>query len=128
MSFRLLAVWLGLASGLPGQTVHAIGDIFNPLPPPAAAVRYLSYLVFAICGAIFVIVAGLLTYALFRFRRRAHQDNSEPPQVYGSNQIESAWTVIPILIVFVITMATARVIAALQDKSQPANAVLVTAI
>jgi cytochrome c oxidase subunit 2 len=128
MSFRLLAVWLVLASALPGQTVHAIGDIFKPLASPALAVKDLSYLVFAICAAIFVIVAGLLTYALVRFRRRAHNDNSEPPQVYGSNQIEIAWTVIPILIVFVLTMTTARVIAALQDKSQPANAVQVTAI
>ncbi len=128
MSFRLLAVWLVLASALPGQTVHAIGDIFKPLATPASAVRDLSYLVFAICGVIFVVVAGLLTYALFRFRRRAHDDNSEPPQVYGSNQIEIAWTVIPILIVFVLTMATARVIAALQDKSQPVNALQVTVI
>jgi cytochrome c oxidase subunit II len=128
MSFRLLAAGLVLAGTVRSQTVHAVGDIFKPLASPALAVKDLSYLVFAICGAIFVIVAGLLTYALFRFRRRAHNDNSEPPQVYGSNQIEIAWTVIPILIVFVITMATARVIAALQDKSQPANAVLVTAI
>jgi cytochrome c oxidase subunit II len=128
MSFRLLVVWLLLASASPGQTVHAIGDIFKPLASPALAVKDLSYLVFAICGAIFVIVAGLLTYALFRFRRRAHNDDSEPPQVYGSNQIEIAWTVIPILIVFVITMATARVIAALQDKSQPSTAVQVTVI
>jgi cytochrome c oxidase subunit 2 len=128
MSFRLLVVWLLLASASPGQTVHAIGDIFKPLATPALAVRDLSYLVFAICAVIFVIVAGLLTYALFRFRRRAHTDNTEPPQVYGSNQIEIAWTVIPILIVFVLTMATSRVIAALQDKSQPANALQVTVI
>jgi cytochrome c oxidase subunit 2 len=128
MSFRLLVVWLVLARASPGQTVHAIADIFKPLASPASAVRDLSYLVFAICGAIFVIVSGLLTYALVRFRRRAHDDNSEPPQVYGSNQIEIAWTVIPMLIVFVLTMATARVIAALQDKSQPANALEVTVI
>jgi cytochrome c oxidase subunit 2 len=128
MRLRLLVVWLLLASASPGQTVHAIADIFKPLASPALAVRDLSYLVFAICGAIFVIVAGLLTYALFRFRRRASDGNSEPPQVYGSNQIEIAWTVIPILIVFVLTMATARVIGALQDKSQPANALQVTVI
>jgi cytochrome c oxidase subunit 2 len=128
MSFRLLVVWLLIASASPGQTVHAISDIFKPMASPALAVRDLSYLVFAICGAIFVIVGGLLAYAVIRFRRRPHHDNIEPPQVYGSNQIEIAWTVIPILIVFVLTMATARVIAALQDKSQPANAVQVTVI
>jgi cytochrome c oxidase subunit 2 len=124
----LALAWLGLAAESRGQTVHAIADMFKPLASPASAVRDLSYLVFAICGAIFVVVASLLTYALIRFRRRAHLDDSEPPQVYGSNQIEIAWTVIPVLIVFVLTMTTARVIAALQDKPQPANAVQVTVI
>ena len=38
-----------------------------------------------------------------RFRQRdAPNDDSEPPQVYGSTQIELAWTVIPILIVVVL--------------------------
>jgi len=41
---------------------------------PALAVRDLSYLVFAICGAIFVIVGGLLAYAVIRFRRRPQRD------------------------------------------------------
>src|ERR1700693_3488154 len=128
MSFRLLVVWLLIASASPGQTVHAISDIFKPMASPALAVRDLSYLVFAICGAIFVIVGGLLAYAVIRFRRRPHHDNIEPPQVYGSNQIEIAWTVIPILIVFVLTMATARVVVAIQNKPVPKDALQVTVI
>ena len=43
----------------------------------------------------------------------------EPPQVYGSTQIEAAWTVIPILIVFVLIGVSARVIAAIQNASPP---------
>jgi cytochrome c oxidase subunit 2 len=48
--------------------------------------------------------------------------------VYGSTQIELAWTVIPILIVFVLFLATARVIHAIQDAPKPVAALEVTAI
>jgi cytochrome c oxidase subunit 2 len=67
-----------------------------------------------------VVVAGLILYTIVRFRRRpADHDLQEPPQVYGSNQIETAWTVIPILIVFVLIGVSARVIAAIQNASPP---------
>ena len=52
----------------------------------------------------------------------------EPAQVYGSTQIELAWTIIPVLIVVVLVLASARVIHSVQDAPKPANAVEVTAI
>jgi cytochrome c oxidase subunit 2 len=81
----------------------------------------------AVCAAIFLVVAGVLTYTIVRFRRRA-EDRREPAQVYGSDRIEIAWTVIPILIVFVLTMATARIISAIQDKQAPADALQITVV
>jgi cytochrome c oxidase subunit 2 len=48
--------------------------------------------------------------------------------VYGSTQIELAWTVIPILIVVVLFLATARVIHGIQDAPRPAGTMEVTAI
>ena len=48
--------------------------------------------------------------------------------MYGSTQIELAWTVIPILIMVVLFLATARVIHAIQDAPKPEAAVEVTAI
>jgi hypothetical protein len=36
-----------------------------------------------------------LTYAAVKFRRRVGDVGREPAQVYGSTQIELAWTVIP---------------------------------
>jgi cytochrome c oxidase subunit 2 len=73
-------------------------------------------------------VFSLLVYCVARFGKRADDDGREPPQVYGSNQVELAWTVIPILIVVVLFMATARVIASIQKAAQPSNAVQVIAI
>jgi cytochrome c oxidase subunit 2 len=78
-------------------------------------------------GAIFVIVCGLLVYAIVRFRS-THDEAAEPAQVYGSNQVELAWTVVPMLIVVVLFLATARVITRVQEAGRPADALQVVAI
>ena len=99
-----------------GGVLHSIANIFKPASTPAESVYSLSVLVLAICLAIFVVVAGVLTYTIVRFRQRPSDLDREPPQVYGSNQIEIAWTVIPVLIVVVLAMATASVTVAVQNK------------
>jgi cytochrome c oxidase subunit II len=121
----LFAARLSLASA-PGD--NTIPNIFDPHSTPADSVFHLSIFVLVICGLIFVVVATLLIYALLKFRARAGDSAHEPPQVYGSTQIELAWTVIPILIVVVLVLATTRVIHAVQDAKRPANVVEVTAI
>ncbi|HJY83963.1 MAG TPA: hypothetical protein VKK81_23110 [Candidatus Binatia bacterium] len=40
--------------------------------------------------AVFLVVGGLLAYIIIRFRHRPADTSREPPQVYGSNQIELA--------------------------------------
>src|SRR5262245_3189097 len=82
--------------------------IFDPASPPAESLRYLSYLVLAITGAIFVVVEGVLLYSVFRFRRGPAAATAEPPQVYGSKPIEIAWTAAPALIVFVLVLVITR--------------------
>jgi cytochrome c oxidase subunit 2 len=84
--------------------------------------------VLAITALIFVVVGGLLLYAVVKFRNKATGDGREPAQVYGSTQIELAWTIVPILIVVVLYLATARVIHAVQDAPEPASAVDVIVI
>ena len=122
----LAAVFLA-ASLCSGAAGPAVPSIFKPESTPADSIYGLSLLVLAITGVIFVIVFGLLAYAVTKFRRRS-DDGLEPPQVYGSNQIELAWTVIPVLIVLVLFMATARVIHAIQDARMPKGAIEVTVI
>lgn len=108
---------------VPGVAERRITDIFKPLATPGEAERQAAVLTLAITAGIFVVVAGLIVYTVWRFRRRP-DDNSrqEPPQVYGSNQIEAAWTIIPILIVFVLIGVSARVIAGVQNASPPPKA------
>jgi cytochrome c oxidase subunit II len=103
-------------------------SIFSPQSTPANSIFHLSLLVLAITGLIFAVVFSLLAYAVVKFRRRDGDDGREPPQVYGSNQVELAWTVIPILIVLVLFLATARVIRSIQDAPKPPGAIEVIAI
>jgi len=105
-------------------------SIFEPIATPAHYIFGLSMLVLSITGGIFLVVAGLLVYVVVRFRHRPSDPNAmqEPPQIYGSTQIELSWTVIPILIVVMLFLATARVIFTTQDAPKPANALDVTVI
>jgi cytochrome c oxidase subunit 2 len=103
-------------------------SIFAPVSTPAFAIRDLSYFVLGICAVIFVVVAALLTYSIIRFRGRRGEDEREPPQVYGSNQIELAWTVVPVLIVFVLFLATARYIFGIEGHEPPSQALQVTVV
>jgi cytochrome c oxidase subunit II len=105
-------------------------NIFEPAGTPASSIFSLSMLVLGITAAIFLIVAGILAYVLVRYRSRAlkGQGEQEPPQIYGSNQIELSWTVIPVLIVVMLFLATTRVIYTTEHALRPANAVDVTVV
>ena len=103
-------------------------SIFSPQATPAHTIFSLSMLVLAITLVIFLAVAGMMLYAIIRFRHRAGDSNADPTQVYGSNQIEVLWTVIPILILVVLFLATARVISVTEQARKPANALDVVVI
>jgi len=103
-------------------------NIFDPAATPAHSIFTLSMLVLSVTLAIFLIVAGLLVYALIRFRQRPSDSEHEPAQIYGSNQIELSWTVIPILIVVMLFLTTTRVIWETEAANKPAAAVDVIVI
>ncbi len=125
MTFSLLgaAAHLGMAEG-----PQSIPSTFAPASTPAHEIYGLSLFVILITGSIFVSVAGLLTYVIIKYRFRESDGQHEPAQVYGSVQVELAWTVIPILIVVVLFLTTARIIFAVQDAPKPKSALDVTVI
>jgi cytochrome c oxidase subunit II len=137
---RLLGKAAGIALVLAGVLLAAtlcfgtpadpsqIPSIFSPQSTPANSIFHLSLLVLTITALIFAVVFSLLVYSVAKFRKRDDDDGREPPQVYGSNQVELAWTVIPLLIVLVLFLATARVIRSIQDAPKPRGAIEVTAI
>jgi cytochrome c oxidase subunit II len=110
------------------QSAAPVPNIFKTVSTPADAIHRLSLFVLTITGLIFAIVFSLLVYAVVKYRHRAADDNREPPQVYGSNQVELAWTVVPVLIVLVLFFATARVIQSVEDAIPPPGTIQVTAV
>src|SRR5688572_16955793 len=130
----LLLVWLvlyraepALAQALPKEPA-GIPSIFRPESTPAHTINELSMLVLGITGLIFAVVFGLILYTLVRYRRRSDDDGQEPAQVYGSAQVEIAWTVIPVLIVAVLSLTGARAIDQIQNAPRPPGTLDVTAI
>ena len=102
--------------------------IFAPKGTPAHLIFGLSLFVLGIAAVIFLVVSGLLIFALLRFRQRSKDLDHEPAQIYGSNQIELSWTVIPLIIVVVLFLTTARVILNTAYASKPSTAVDVLVI
>jgi cytochrome c oxidase subunit 2 len=115
----LLAVTPGLAvASDPASTT----SIFAPLSEPAETILGAALVVLGVCGVIFVVVVTLLVYAIIRFRRRPGEQG-EPPQVYGSDRLEIAWTVLPVLVVVVLSLVSARTIYDVQGAVKPPGAV-----
>src|SRR2546426_309903 len=112
----------------PGPFTMSPTSIFAPLSTPAESIFELSILVLAIAAAIFVVVAALLVYSLVKFRRKRNDDGREPAQVYGSLQVELAWTITPVIIVLVLFLASTRVVFAVQDAPRTKDSMEVTVV
>jgi cytochrome c oxidase subunit II len=127
-SERLAFLLFATAAFALGQSVYPVANMFKPKATPADSIFNISILMLAICAAIFLVVGGLLAFTIVRFRRRKTDNGSEPVQIYGSNRIEIAWTVIPVLIVVVLSMATARTVVEVQNKRIPPDALKATVV
>ncbi|TMB49014.1 MAG: c-type cytochrome [Deltaproteobacteria bacterium] len=102
-------------------------SMFRPVSTPAQDISTLAVFVLMVTTAIFVIVSALLTYSVIRFRARPG-DGSEPPQLYGSAPVEFAWTAVPVLIVFVLILTTARSVYTVQAARRPPRSVAVRVV
>jgi len=125
-AFAIVAVPAMSAFGA-DDAVRAVPNMFAPVSTPANTIRELSFLVLGISAGIFVVVSGVLFWCVYRYRQQPGDDR-EPPQVYGSNPIEWAWTIVPVLIVLILFLATARTINELQASEVPPNALKVTIV
>jgi cytochrome c oxidase subunit 2 len=103
-------------------------NIFDPAGTASQSIFGLSMLVLSVTLVIFLLVSSLLLYVLIRYRERPSDSEREPAQVYGSNQIELSWTVIPILIVVMLFLSTTRVILDTEAAPKPSGALDVTVV
>jgi len=80
--------------------------VLRPDSPQARAIVDLGVVSSIILAIIFIIVAGIIVYALMRFRWR--EGETDPHQLAGNKTIEIVWTAIPCMIVVALFMLTAR--------------------
>lgn len=104
-----------------------IPNMFAPVSTPAQEEFTLSLFVIGITTGILLVVGGIWFYVVIKYRQRVESD-TEPAQIYGSPQVELAWTIIPLIIVVVMFLTTARVIFAIQDNPKPPTALDVTVV
>jgi len=118
-----LATVMGSAYAQDGGEMRRVSDIFQPLSRQSEMILEPTILVLLTSLGVFLVVTFMLVYVVWKFRRRGPEDDVvEPPQIYGSNNIELAWTVIPCLIVFVLVLVTARSIVEIQNAEMPPDA------
>ena len=97
----------------------------NPTTEAGRATHSLLLLVFWAGLAVFVVVEGVLLYALVRYRRR--RGDTLPRQTHGHTGLEIAWTIPPTILLVVVAVMTVPVIFA--NAEEPgADAVAVRAI
>src|SRR5438132_2419093 len=73
---------------------------------------------------IFLIVVGLLVYALVRYRER--RPGELPRQIRGHSLLEIGWTIAPALVLLVIAIPTIQTIFRTQPAVEPEGALEVT--
>jgi cytochrome c oxidase subunit 2 len=87
---------------------NARDTTLKPKGPVARQLNNLFIPVFWIAVAVFVLVAGLVLVAVFRFRARS--DDEAPKQVHGNTKFEIGWTIIPALLLAGIAIPTVKMV------------------
>jgi cytochrome c oxidase subunit 2 len=115
-------VQLSLFAVVAGALGVLVAVLPNWLPEPATReagrIHFVFWFVTGICLFIFSIVAAVLGYAIWKFRRPPDDDSDGPP-IHGHTGLEITWTAIPFLLVTAITIVSAIVLA--KDDAAGAN-------
>jgi cytochrome c oxidase subunit 2 len=111
VSVALLALLsIGVASAQTGQA--------GGITKEAHHMHALYVFVLVMAVVVFVIVEGLILFAVFRYRRRSDE---LPPQFHGSSVVEILWTGIPVLIVVAIFAYSFIVLRQVEHTEDPCN-------
>ena len=85
---------------------------FGDKGPIAKQQKDLFILIFWVAAFVFIAVEGALIFLLFKYR---YKDDKLPYQSHGNTKLEVIWTIIPAIILAVITIPTIQVIWAQQN-------------
>jgi cytochrome c oxidase subunit 2 len=93
IALTLISLWYGQHHGLmpvaASEEANQVDGIFN--------------LMMTIATGLFLLIEGILIYAIFKFRRR-EGDRTDGPAIEGNVPLEILWTSIPTVIVFILAI------------------------
>jgi cytochrome c oxidase subunit 2 len=99
---KLLSLLVCAASALLLAATAAASDgglgPVAPVTPNGQKESDAYWLIFALAVAIFVLVEGALVVFVLRFRSRGRARTVEGPDIHGSTRLETAWTILPVLL------------------------------
>ncbi|MGE5273288.1 MAG: cytochrome c oxidase subunit II [Verrucomicrobiota bacterium] len=102
MSRLFLALPAALSLALAAAATAAAGNgglaPVPPVSPNADAISQTYWLILIVTGVIFVLVEGALILFAVRFRRGRRNREQEGPQLHGATKLETASTIVPVLI------------------------------
>jgi cytochrome c oxidase subunit 2 len=89
----------------------------------ARQVDMLFFFLCAVCGTMAVLVAALLFYFAFRYRRRAEDEHT--PRITGNNRLEWFWTIAPMFVFVVMFLWGAKIYTSVAEPPPDALEVFV---
>ena len=102
---------------LTGNAIAAIQSRYN-LPPPATQLAQDIYalhdFMLIICGAIFVLVFGVMFYSIWKHRK---SKGAVAANWHENTTVEIVWTVIPFIIIILMALPATRTVVAMKDTS-----------
>lgn len=119
-SLALVLLAAGCASDAPQSAIDPAGD-------PARQLHSLFVPVVWVALVVFVLVQGLIVFAVIRWRRRSTDDDEDMPvQLHGNTKLEIGWTILPALVLGLVAVFTVPVVFDLFDQPDDALVVDVT--
>jgi cytochrome c oxidase subunit 2 len=118
----LLAPLLLTTSG----ALAAVQSRFNLQPAATSIARdihWLHWMMLGICGAIFVVVFGVMFYSIWKHRK---SKGAVAASFHESTRVEVIWTVIPFLIVIGMALPATKTVVAMKDTSNSDLTIKVT--
>lgn len=101
----LLVFLLSLAMSLTGCSSLVVLDPKGPVAKIQSDTIIFSILMMAF---VLIVVYILYVFMLVKYRARKENENYEPPHVEGNKWLELIWTLIPIIIVVILSVVTVR--------------------
>jgi cytochrome aa3-600 menaquinol oxidase subunit 2 len=84
--------------------------VLNPKGPEARDIYHLINWSLILLAIIVVAVIGLFVVFVWKYRETPNNKNYEPPEDHGSTKLEITWTMIPVIIVILLTIPTVSTI------------------